>query len=284
MMAKRKGSRESVGKDEPLHDGVGHTFAASAGEWKRVHQDGANLLVQLLAHESPRAMQPCLDRLRLKTEEIRGFFNTHPLDHARDKHDSKDLGQVVGRSLDKLQNFSLRHCSFRIARCHGLRELNDLSLGSLRFESFQLDSRTFAPQPPQSFIHGDAGKPCRKTRIAAKALQMGKGVDIGFLDDIFGFAVVAQDASGDPVKPAIVPLHDSAKRRVITGERTPHEFGIPSEGTATRGAGADLMTNLLAAELDAFQGKRFSAMQSADFASRLGSQFNIIFQNISFRQ
>ena len=96
----------------------------------------------------------------------------------------------------------------------------------MRFKSFQVDSQTFAPQPPQSFIHGDAGKPCRKTGIAAKAIQMGKSVDIGFLDDIFGFAVISQDAARDPVKPAIVPLHDGAKRRIVARKRTPHEFGI----------------------------------------------------------
>jgi hypothetical protein len=56
--------------------------------------------------------------------------------------------------------------------------------------------------------------------------QMGKSVDIRFLDGIFGFAVISQDAAGDPVKPAIVPLHDGAERRVVTGERTPNEFGI----------------------------------------------------------
>src|ERR1019366_408475 len=137
MLAKQKGSRKLFSKAEPLHDRVGHALATSAGEWKRVHQNGADLLIQLLAHEPPRAMQPRFHRLRLKTEEVGGFFNTHSLDHARDKYDSKDLGQIVGCSLDKLQNFSLRHCSFRIARCHGLRELNDLSLGSLRFESVQ---------------------------------------------------------------------------------------------------------------------------------------------------
>jgi hypothetical protein len=69
----------------------------------------------------------------------------------------------------------------------------DLSLGSLRFESFQVHSRAFTPQTSQSFIHGDAGKPCRKTGIAAKAVQMNKCVDIGFLDDIFVFAVIPQD-------------------------------------------------------------------------------------------
>ena len=135
-------------------------------------------------------------------------------------------GQLVGRSLDKPQNFPLRHRSFRIVGCHHLREFDDLSLGSLRFESFQVHRLTFAPRPPQSFIHGDAGKPRRKSGIAAKAAEMGKGFDIRFLDDIFGFAVIPQDASGDPVKPAIVPLHDSTKRHVVTGECAPHEFGF----------------------------------------------------------
>ena len=209
-----------------MHDGIGHALATSAGEWKRVHQNGAYLLVQLLTHEPPRTMQPRFHRLRLKTEKVRSFLDTHALDHACDKYDSKDLGQIVGRSLDKLQNFSLCHCSFRIVRCHCLRELNDLSLGSLRFERIQVDSQTFAPQPPQSFIHGDAGKPCRKTGIAAKAIQMGKSADIGFLNDIFGFSVVSQDAAGDPVKPAILPLHDGTKCRIVTRKRAPHEFGI----------------------------------------------------------
>jgi hypothetical protein len=55
---------------------------------------------------------------------------------------------------------------------------------------------------------------------------MGKSVDIRFLDGIFGFAVISQDAAGDPVKPAIVPLHDGAERPVVTGECTPNELGI----------------------------------------------------------
>jgi hypothetical protein len=95
-----------------------------------------------------------------------------------------------------------------------LRELNDLSLGSLRFERIQVDSQTIARQAPQSFIHGDAGKPGRKTGIAAKAIH------------IFGFGVVPQDAAGDPVKPPIVPLHDDTKCDIVTRKRAPHKFGI----------------------------------------------------------
>jgi hypothetical protein len=55
---------------------------------------------------------------------------------------------------------------------------------------------------------------------------MSEGIDIGLLHDIFGFAIVPQDAAGDPVKSAIVPLHDCAERRLITAERTPHQLGL----------------------------------------------------------
>ena len=65
-----------------------------------------------------------------------------------------------------------------------------------------------------------------RLRIAAKAAEMRKGVDIRFLDGIFGFAIIPQDAAGDPVKPAIVPLHDSAERGAITGACTPNELSI----------------------------------------------------------
>ncbi len=61
-----------------------------------------------------------------------------------------------------------------------------------------------------------------RLQIAAKAAEMRKGVDIRFLDGIFGFAIIPQDAAGDPVNPAIVPLHDSAERGAITGARTQH--------------------------------------------------------------
>lgn len=226
MIGERKRSRKLSGKDEPLQNGAGHALAAPASERKRIHEHGADLLVQFIAHEPPRAMQPRLYCVRLKAKEVRGVLGAHALDHPRHEYNPKYLGETVGRSLDKLQNFPLRHCSFRIVGCHRLRESDNLSVGSLRSGSFQVHSWAFTPQPLQSFIHGDAGKPCRKTGIAAKAAEMGKGFDIRFLDHIFGFAVIPQNAAGDPVQPAIVPLHDGAKRRVVTGERTPNEFGI----------------------------------------------------------
>jgi len=62
--------------------------------------------------------------------------------------------------------------------------------------------------------------------IAPEAAKMGESLDISFLDNIFSFAVISHYAASDPVKLAIVPLHDGAKRRLITGERPPNELGI----------------------------------------------------------
>jgi len=50
--------------------------------------------------------------------------------------------------------------------------------------------------------------------------------DIGFLDDILGFAVVAQDSAGEPVKPAIVGLHDDANGRLVARAGALHQFGV----------------------------------------------------------
>ena len=81
MTGERKCSRKLFGNDESLQHGVGHALATPASERKRVHEHGADLLVQFIAHEPPRAMQPRLHRIRLKTEEVRGFLGAHAFDH-----------------------------------------------------------------------------------------------------------------------------------------------------------------------------------------------------------
>src|ERR1700716_3854819 len=80
-----------------------------------------------------------------------------------------------------------------------------------------------------------AGQPSRQAGLTAKILQMREGADIGLLDHILGFAVVAQDAAGDPVEPTIIPLHDSTERRAVAGERAAHELRILGVGGSLRG-------------------------------------------------
>ena len=62
-------------------------------------------------------------------------------------------------------------------------------------------------RPKASFMAMRASHVAR-LKIAAKTLQMRERPDIGLLNHVLGFAVVAQNAAGDPVKPAIVGLHD----------------------------------------------------------------------------
>ena len=55
---------------------------------------------------------------------------------------------------------------------------------------------------------------------------MGEGTDIGFLHHILGLAVVAQDAAGKAIEPAVVRLHDGADGGLVAGQRPPHQLGI----------------------------------------------------------
>ena len=55
---------------------------------------------------------------------------------------------------------------------------------------------------------------------------MGERADIGFLDHVLGLAVIAQDAAGDPVEPAIVRLHDGANGRLVAAAGAPDQVGI----------------------------------------------------------
>ena len=87
-----------------------------------------------------------------------------------------------------------------------------------------------AAQPAQRLVHGDPRQPGREAGIAAKTLQMREGADVGFLHHVLGLAVVAQDAAGEPVKPAIVRLHDRADRRLVAGAGAADQFGVAGPG------------------------------------------------------
>ena len=51
------------------------------------------------------------------------------------------------------------------------------------------------PQASERLIHDDAGKPGGETGVAAETFQMTKCADIGFLNHVLGFAVIANDAA-----------------------------------------------------------------------------------------
>ena len=63
-----------------------------------------------------------------------------------------------------------------------------------------------------------------------KSLEMREGADVGFLHHVLGLAIVAQDAAGEPVEPAVMGLDDGAHGRLVAGERTPDELGVGGAG------------------------------------------------------
>src|SRR5215472_16850181 len=69
-------------KPEALEDAGREPLAAAPGKRERVHQDRADLFVELVADELPRAVQPGLHRFRLDAEKVRGVLDAHALDDA----------------------------------------------------------------------------------------------------------------------------------------------------------------------------------------------------------
>ena len=104
-----------------------------------------------------------------------------------------------------------------------MREREDLRLACEYFDALRLRHRPPTPKPFQSLVHGDARKPCRETGLGPEALQMRKGLDVGFLHGVFGFAVTSQDAARDAVKPPVVTLDDGANCSRIASERLSHQ-------------------------------------------------------------
>ena len=91
---------------------------------------------------------------------------------------------------------------------------------------FPVDCRFPSAQPAQRFVHGDAGDPGAESGIAAEHVEAGKCAYVGFLHDILGFRVIAQDAARNAEQPSVVPRGYGANRGLVTLARKAHEFLI----------------------------------------------------------
>jgi hypothetical protein len=92
-----------------VQNGGGHMLATPSGKRKGIYRPRADLLVQLLAN----AVQPDLSALK-RMPGISPVSSTlvPPNTPSRKQFDS--FGEIVGGLLDKIRNFALSHCSFRI--------------------------------------------------------------------------------------------------------------------------------------------------------------------------
>jgi hypothetical protein len=85
----------------------------------------------------------------------------------------------------------------------------------------------------QGRVEDDQGQPRRQRRATAKTVKRPKGLQIGILQHVLGFGVVAHHAPRDPVKAPVVGLDDQADGRLIVGARD--ELGFIDGGTFAGG-------------------------------------------------
>src|SRR5207248_7107144 len=131
--------------------------------------------------------------------------------------------------LQEGANFSLGHSPLRVSRMQRSRELNDLALNLIFTLRLPFDGRALPPQPAQSLVHGDTGKPSCEPRVGPKGIESREGTHIGLLDDVLGLAVIAKDAPSDPVEPAVVPACQDPNRRFVTTARAAHQLLIAQQ-------------------------------------------------------
>jgi hypothetical protein len=81
-------------------------------------------------------------------------------------------------------------------------------------------------QKPIRFVDDDAGEPGRQARAAAKTRDVAKRGEIGILDRILGFGVVAQDRPGDPIQHLVVAPHQKLERALIARADAAGELDI----------------------------------------------------------
>ena len=134
--------------------------------------------------------------------------------------------QLIDRFFKDDANFALRHCFLRIDAGRRDRKVDDLRLGAVFPIALPVDSRLLLAQASQRLVHGYPCDPGAECRVAAKHVETGEGSDICLLHDVFGFGIVAEDAAGDPEKPAIVPGGEGADRRLVAQKHPPHQLLI----------------------------------------------------------
>ena len=160
-------------------------------------------------------MQPGLDRLGPQSKYLGGLLDAHAFDDAGDEDDAIDFRQLVRGLLDELQELTLCHGLFRVVGLGREGKLNDLGGRPLHLERRQIDGGTLRPQPAECFVDGDSRQPCRQRRLSVKTVKMSEGARISFLHDVFGVALVADHASGNPIEALVVLFHYSAERAGI---------------------------------------------------------------------
>lgn len=168
-------------------------------------------------------MQARLHRRRPQSEQFGGLLDAHLFDQPRHQHETEGLGQRIDGALKDLVDFVLGHGAFGI----GLRgrERNDLSFGAmLRLDAVPIRRDPPAAQAAIGLVDDDARQPGAESRFAAKFVKPRKAADVAFLDNVFGFAVVLHNRTGEAKKPLVVLADEGFDRRLVAIARAGDQF------------------------------------------------------------
>src|SRR3974390_2228164 len=126
---------------------VGHSVAARAIEGKRAGEHRPHLLVQGIAQQRARTMQPGLYRFRLQSEQVRGFLTCQALDNARNENCTEGVRKFVDRTLENGSHFAFAHHSLRIIPHGRGRKIDTLRGRAILTIGLPIDGRPPPAQP-----------------------------------------------------------------------------------------------------------------------------------------
>ena len=98
--------------------------------------------------------------------------------------------------------------------------------------------RRRAARAAERLVDGDAREPRLETGGAAKLVEVVVGANVGRLDDVARFVVVANDAACESEQQPVVPPHQELEERGIAREHARDDVGVGDRGVRDRfGAG-----------------------------------------------
>ena len=81
-------------------------------------------------------------------------------------------------------------------------------------------------RPGDGFVDDDPRQPGRQFGVAAELADRAPGLQVGFLQRVFGFGVVAQDAARGAVQQLVVAPHQQHEGALVAGPDAARQFGV----------------------------------------------------------
>lgn len=156
------------------------------------------------AQGTSRPMNSRLHRLLTDVQQLGGLFDAQPLDHPCDKHDAKNLRQVVNGPFDEGPQFLSSHQNLRIGIVRRARPVGDVN------------DRSTPSDAAKSKVDRDAGEPSTHAGITSELLEVREDTNIGLLHHILGICVIAKNAARDAKQASVVALGQLSNGNLVS--------------------------------------------------------------------